>query len=143
MFGFQGSRRYALDKLAESGGWTADSDRPAILKDREGVRRPLSDMSIMLFHLVISSLIPGKYAFFFLLQTERWLERFFLLLVVTDVDVKFGEKVMWYNVERFPNGVFSLCEFFSFSLGLSLFHTLYVLNCSLPSEVACHPGSTP
>ncbi|CED85534.1 S-adenosylmethionine decarboxylase [Phaffia rhodozyma] len=85
VFGFQGSRRYALDKLAESGGWTSDSDRPAVLKDQEGVRRPLSDMCLMLFHLVISSLLP-----------------------VTDVDVKFGEKIMWYNVERFPRGVFSL-----------------------------------
>lgn len=69
VFGYKASRSYALSRLARSGGWSNHSDQPTISAEEEGVRRPVSDMILMVFHLVISSLVP-----------------------VVGVDVKFAER---------------------------------------------------
>lgn len=44
MFGYQGSREYALGCLAKSGGWESGLEQPKIGVAEEGVRRPVSDM---------------------------------------------------------------------------------------------------
>lgn len=63
MFGLQGSRPYALQKLGQPGGWDPKLDEPKVPAAKEGVRRPVADMGLMTFHLVISSLIPGASSF--------------------------------------------------------------------------------
>ena len=60
MFGYHSSRTYALGKLAESGGWTAENKEPGISIAEEGLRRPVSDLVLMLYHLIIPSLVPGE-----------------------------------------------------------------------------------
>jgi len=60
MFGYHSSRTYALGKLAESGGWTVENKEPGISIAEEGLRRPVSDLVLMLYHLIIPSLVPGE-----------------------------------------------------------------------------------
>ena len=86
--GFAGDRRFALDLFARAGGWSKSKPLPTISADEEGVRRPLCDIAILVYHLVISSYVP-----------------------VTDVDFEFADKVLSWNLVRFPNGIFFL--FFS------------------------------
>lgn len=57
MFGFAGDRSLALKTLMEVGGWTQESDLPLHDHDVEGVRRPVVDMILLTFHLVISLLM--------------------------------------------------------------------------------------
>ncbi|PWN98190.1 hypothetical protein FA09DRAFT_338618 [Tilletiopsis washingtonensis] len=83
--GFSGDRRLALDLYARAGGWTKSRPLPTISADEEGVRRPLCDIGILLYHLIISSYIP-----------------------VTDVDFEFADKVLSWNLVRYPNGIFFL-----------------------------------
>lgn len=60
MFGYHSSREYALTKLAQAGGWSPSEKGPAVSAEEEGLRRPVSDMVLMLYHLIIPSLVPGK-----------------------------------------------------------------------------------
>ncbi|WFD31104.1 hypothetical protein MSPP1_002137 [Malassezia sp. CBS 17886] len=87
-FGLIGDRRYALELFARAGGWSKSKRLPAISAENEGVRRPLCDMAILVYHLVIASALP-----------------------VTDVDLSFADKVLSWNLTRFPKGIFFL--FFS------------------------------
>jgi hypothetical protein len=84
-FGFTGDRKYSLDLFARAGGWTASRPLPTISASEEGVRRPLCDIAILVYHLVISAYVP-----------------------VTDVDFEFADKVLSWNLVRFPNGIFFL-----------------------------------
>lgn len=61
MFGYHSSRSYALGKLAESGGWTVENKEPGIAIAEEGLRRPVSDLVLMLYHLIVPSLVPGEF----------------------------------------------------------------------------------
>ncbi|PWN52006.1 hypothetical protein IE53DRAFT_385620 [Violaceomyces palustris] len=84
-FGFVGDRKFSLDLFARAGGWSKSKPLPTISADEEGVRRPLCDISILNYHLLISSYIP-----------------------VTDVDFEYADKVLSWNLVRFPNGIFFL-----------------------------------
>ena len=57
VFGYAGDRKLALETLMATGGWTDDSDVPAYDEKNEGVRRPVCDMILLAFHLVISVLM--------------------------------------------------------------------------------------
>jgi hypothetical protein len=60
MFGYHSSREYALKKLAQAGGWDPSQKEPGVSIAEEGLRRPVSDMVLMLYHLIIPSLVPGE-----------------------------------------------------------------------------------
>ncbi|CAO1634796.1 unnamed protein product [Parajaminaea phylloscopi] len=84
-FGFVGDRRFSLDLYARAGGWTKSKPLPTISAEAEGVRRPLCDIAMLVYHLTISNYIP-----------------------LTDVDFEFADKVLSWNLVRFPNGIFYL-----------------------------------
>ncbi|SNX87831.1 related to CSR1 - phosphatidylinositol transfer protein [Melanopsichium pennsylvanicum] len=84
-FGFVGDRKFSLDLFARAGGWSKSKPLPTISADEEGVRRPLCDIVILMYHLWISSYIP-----------------------VTELDFEFADKVLSWNLVRFPNGIFYL-----------------------------------
>ncbi|PKI82360.1 hypothetical protein MVES1_003511 [Malassezia vespertilionis] len=92
--GYAGDRRKALELFERAGGWSKSKNLPAISAEQEGVRRPLCDMAILLYHLVIADHVP-----------------------MTDVDLPFADKVLSWNLKRFPNGIFFL--YFSARLYMS------------------------
>lgn len=57
VFGYAGDRKVALDTLMAAGGWSKDSTKPAYDENNEGIRRPVCDMILLAFHLVISVLM--------------------------------------------------------------------------------------
>lgn len=85
VFGYTGDTKWALKTLARAGEWTQKSDEPGMSIEREGIRRQVCDMGILLYHLVISTFLP-----------------------VGGVDIDFADKVLHYNLERYPQGVFFL-----------------------------------
>ncbi|GMK59553.1 hypothetical protein CspeluHIS016_0801590 [Cutaneotrichosporon spelunceum] len=85
VFGYAGDRTVALKTLMSAGGWSEGSDLPAYGEDNEGVRRPICDMILLTFHLVISVLMP-----------------------VSGVDVPAARKILAYNMRRYPDGIFFL-----------------------------------
>ncbi|KEI39752.1 uncharacterized protein L969DRAFT_87758 [Mixia osmundae IAM 14324] len=90
VFGFTGDRAYALKMLMRGGKWSADpkNRKPGMTHKNEGIRRQICDMALLLYHLVISTYLP-----------------------VGMVDIDLADKVLHYNLKRYPNGVFFL--FFS------------------------------
>lgn len=84
-FGFVGDRKFSLDLFARAGGWSKSKPLPTISADEEGVRRPLCDIVILMYHLWVSSYIP-----------------------VTELDFEFADKVLSWNLLRFPKGIFYL-----------------------------------
>lgn len=85
VFGYTGDTKWALKTLARAGEWTNKSDKPGMPVEKEGIRRQVCDMGILLYHLVVSTFIP-----------------------VTGVDIEFADKILHYNLERYPQGVFFL-----------------------------------
>lgn len=87
VFGYEGSVSVGLDLLARASGWSkAPEDHlPAHTAKTEGVRSPVCDMTMLCYHLVISTFIP-----------------------VPHVDIDFAEKVLDYHLQRYPMGVFFL-----------------------------------
>lgn len=57
VFGYVGDRKAALKTLMAAGGWSEDSPEPGISAEQDGVRRPICDMALLTFHLVISVLM--------------------------------------------------------------------------------------
>ncbi|KAF9034810.1 hypothetical protein BJ165DRAFT_1356068 [Panaeolus papilionaceus] len=87
LFGYKGDRMKGLELLMRAGGWGKckdDSDGPSISASAEGVRRSICDMSLLIFHLVLSS------------------------FTVEGVDVGVADRVLRWNLKRFPNGIFFL-----------------------------------
>ncbi|KAK7451747.1 hypothetical protein VKT23_012426 [Stygiomarasmius scandens] len=84
LFGYKGDRKEALELLCRAGGWSADSSEPAVSTAQEGVRRTICDMALMIFHLVLSS------------------------FTFDGVDVGMAQKIIDWNLKRYPNGVFFL-----------------------------------
>ncbi|KAE8250525.1 hypothetical protein A4X13_0g4653 [Tilletia indica] len=84
-FGFVGDRKMALDLFQRAGGWSKQKPLPTISTDEEGVRRPLCDIAIMCYHLIFSSYVP-----------------------ITDIDIDMGDKILSWNLVRFPQGIFFL-----------------------------------
>jgi hypothetical protein len=87
VFGYAGDRTVALETLMSAGGWTPGKPTPAYNEDNEGIRRPICDMILLSYHLVISTLMP-----------------------VTGVDIETAKNILNYNTKRYPNGELSaLC----------------------------------
>ncbi|KII83697.1 hypothetical protein PLICRDRAFT_180049 [Plicaturopsis crispa FD-325 SS-3] len=84
IFGYKGDRKFGLEILARAGGWSKDRDEPTVTRENEGVRRSICDMSLLIFHLVLSS------------------------LTFDGVDMSMAQKILDYNLKRYPNGVFFL-----------------------------------
>jgi hypothetical protein len=59
LFGYEGNRKVALSTLMAAGGWSHDPahKEPDISAEEDGVRRPICDMALLVFHLVISVLM--------------------------------------------------------------------------------------
>lgn len=89
IFGYSGDTQLGLETLERAGGWSHDAAAqkagPGVSKEDEGVRRPVCDMGILLFHLVISVFVP-----------------------VGGVDIPFADHVLHYHLQRYPQGVFFL-----------------------------------
>ncbi|KAG2113971.1 hypothetical protein DEU56DRAFT_749051, partial [Suillus clintonianus] len=85
LFGYKGDRKFGLELLERAGGgeWSFQNANMN-LTDAEGVRRAICDMSLLIFHLVLS-------AFTF-----------------EGVDVRKAARVLEWNLKRYPNGVFFL-----------------------------------
>ncbi|KAF8659477.1 hypothetical protein AX16_001844 [Volvariella volvacea WC 439] len=84
LFGYKGDRKLGLDLLMKVGGWDGERDEPRISEEQEGVRRPVADMVLLIFHLVVSS------------------------FTFDGVDISIAAKILKWNLKRFPNGVFFL-----------------------------------
>ena len=109
LFGFHGNREQALQTLMRTGGWAKRDKGPTIGEGpgKEGLRRPVRlshpglltercanllypppqvcDLTLLMYHLIISSLIP-----------------------VTDVDIDLADRILHYNLEKYPQGSFWL-----------------------------------
>lgn len=85
LFGYAGDRRVALETLMAPGGWSNDPNQTLPLFDEtnDGVRRPICDMVLLAFHLVISVLMP-----------------------VSGVDIPVAKNILDWNLKRYPNGIF-------------------------------------
>ncbi|KAH8093114.1 hypothetical protein BXZ70DRAFT_897849 [Cristinia sonorae] len=84
LFGYKGDRHVGLDLLYKAGGWLSSQAEPTIGLEQEGVRRTLCDMTLLIFHLVLSS------------------------FTYEGVDTNMAEKILQYHLKRYPNGVFFL-----------------------------------
>ncbi|EST07552.1 Outer membrane protein, IML2, mitochondrial/Tetratricopeptide repeat protein 39 [Kalmanozyma brasiliensis GHG001] len=87
VFGYTGDTAWAMKTLSKAGQWSDNpkQTKPGMPLKQEGVRRAVCDMSMLAYHLVISTFIP-----------------------VTGVDIEFADKILHYNLKRFPEGVFFL-----------------------------------
>jgi tetratricopeptide (TPR) repeat protein len=85
VLGYTGDRTVALETLMSAGGWSAGKSVPAYTESNEGIRRPICDMILLTFHLVISVLMP-----------------------VSGVDIPTARNILDYNMKRYPNGIFFL-----------------------------------
>ncbi|KAI3493253.1 hypothetical protein L1887_42093 [Cichorium endivia] len=83
VFGYTGDTAWAMKTLSKAGQWSADPKqvKPGMPVKDEGVRRQICDMSMLAYHLVISTFIP-----------------------VNGVDIDFADKVLHYNLPPLPGG---------------------------------------
>lgn len=82
IFGYKGDRHQGLKMLSMAGGWTNDlsNPEPEIDRETEGIRRPICDMTLLIFHLVLSS------------------------FTFDGVDIRFANKILEWNLKRYPRG---------------------------------------
>lgn len=87
VFGYTGDTAWAMKTLSKAGQWSTNPKqlKPGMPIEEEGVRRQICDMAMLAYHLVISTFIP-----------------------VNGVDIEFADKVLHYNLRRYPEGVFFL-----------------------------------
>jgi len=87
VFGFTGDREWGLKQLQAAGKWSSDPSvkKPGMKADKEGIRRQVCDLALLFHHLVISTYLP-----------------------VTGVDISMAEKILEFNLDRYPEGVFWL-----------------------------------
>ncbi|KAL5496113.1 hypothetical protein ACEPAH_3030 [Sanghuangporus vaninii] len=89
IFGFKGHREEGLELLYKAGGWreTSDPDAaiPKISAEEEGVRRPICDMALLMYHLVIAAFASSS-----------------------GVDIPRAQNILDWNLKRYPKGVFVL-----------------------------------
>jgi hypothetical protein len=94
LFGYRGDRQAGLKALSRAGGWTKEGDEPGVGAKDEGLRRSVCDMVLLVFHLFLSS------------------------FTFQGVDIQFAQKIVDWNLERYPTGVFSLAHFGLFACEL-------------------------
>lgn len=63
VFGFSGDREWALSTLMAAGGWQAGEKEPKKDPAKEGIRKPICDMVLLMHHLVISNFLPSVSSF--------------------------------------------------------------------------------
>ena len=104
LFGYKGERHLGLELLQKAGGWTKESPEPSVsqgappnlwrcrsetvanqnashlLAEDEGVRRSICDMSLVIFHLFLSGFTHDG------------------------VDVMMAQKIVNWNLKRYPEG---------------------------------------
>jgi len=85
IFGYEGSVPVGLSLLQRATGWSNSTSTPQRTIHTEGIRSPICDMTLLMYHLVVSTFLP-----------------------VPGVDVPFAEKVLLYHLKRYPEGVFFL-----------------------------------
>ncbi|GAA5867941.1 hypothetical protein JCM3774_004731 [Rhodotorula dairenensis] len=85
VFGFSGDREAALRMLMKPGGWRSGVEQPEITEADQGIRRPIADLVLLMYHLVIANYLP-----------------------VGGVDIETASSILRYNLERYPNGIFFL-----------------------------------
>lgn len=87
--GFSSDRAHGLLVLETVGGWdkfhTPTDTKPSTIKSKKGLRGPLCEMVLILYHIVLSKMIP-----------------------LSDVDVPFGETILDDCLDYYPRGVFFL-----------------------------------
>ncbi|KAF8632740.1 hypothetical protein AX15_001709 [Amanita polypyramis BW_CC] len=84
LFGYKGDRQLGLKLLMKAGGWSEESDEPAIGSKDEGVRRAVCDLTLLIFHLVLSNITSEG------------------------IDVALAQKILDWNLKRYPNSIFFL-----------------------------------
>ncbi|KAG2355431.1 hypothetical protein BDR07DRAFT_1453781 [Suillus spraguei] len=82
LFGYKGDRKFGLELLERAGGWGANGR--VVEMEAEGLRRAICDMTLLIFHLVLST------------------------FTFESVDVRKAARVLEWNLKRYPNGVFFL-----------------------------------
>ncbi|WWC90109.1 uncharacterized protein L201_005042 [Kwoniella dendrophila CBS 6074] len=85
LLGYGGDKDKALSTLYSAGGWHRGVEKPDFDENNEGLRRPVCDLILLTFHLVISTLMP-----------------------VSGIDVPMAKNILAYNLKRYPDGVFFL-----------------------------------
>ncbi|WWC61209.1 uncharacterized protein I303_103789 [Kwoniella dejecticola CBS 10117] len=85
LLGYGGDKDQALLTLYSAGGWHRGEEKPDFDENNEGLRRPVCDLILLTFHLVISTLMP-----------------------VTGIDVPMAKNILAYNLRRYPDGIFFL-----------------------------------
>ncbi|KAI9638385.1 uncharacterized protein MKK02DRAFT_22987 [Dioszegia hungarica] len=86
VLGYGGDRDAALKVLYSAGGWSKDADVPIHDEHNEGLRRPVVDLILLTFHLVLALLMP-----------------------IAGVDIPMARKILEYNMRIYPDeGIFFL-----------------------------------
>ncbi|KAH9976889.1 hypothetical protein BGW80DRAFT_1436138 [Lactifluus volemus] len=80
LFGYKGNRHLGLALLQRAGGWTKESSVPSVSQENEGVRRSICDMTLLIFHLFLSSFSHDG------------------------VDILMAQKIVDWNLKRYPEG---------------------------------------
>ncbi|KAI9348420.1 hypothetical protein BD770DRAFT_349542 [Pilaira anomala] len=88
--GFTSDRAYGMELLEAVGGWEEYDglpldQLPPDQEANEGLRRQFCDMVLMLYHIILSKLIP-----------------------LSDVNENLSDRVLAYNLKIYPDGVFFL-----------------------------------
>jgi tetratricopeptide (TPR) repeat protein len=91
--GFTSDRAFGMETLEAVGGWEeyaglASSELPPAQEPNEGLRRQFCDMALMMYHIILSKLIP-----------------------LSDVNEELSDRILAYSLKLYPDGVFFL--FFS------------------------------
>ncbi|KAI8636358.1 hypothetical protein BD408DRAFT_437993 [Parasitella parasitica] len=91
--GFTNDRAYGMEMLESAGGWEEyaglpPSELPPPQEPTEGLRRQFCDMALMMYHIILSKLIP-----------------------LSDVNEELASRILAYSLGLYPDGVFFL--FFS------------------------------
>lgn len=83
IFGYEGDIDLGLKTLSIPGKWTSpNGPQPP---EGQGIRRPLCDMSLLMYHLRVSTFIPAP-----------------------RVDIDIAARVLEYNLELYPYGIYFL-----------------------------------
>ncbi|KAI8890752.1 hypothetical protein K501DRAFT_206052, partial [Backusella circina FSU 941] len=88
--GFTNDRPYGMEMLESVGGWEEYSglplsELPSTQDPDEGLRRQFCDMTLLMYHIIMSKLVP-----------------------LSDVNEELAERVLAYNLTLYPTGVFFL-----------------------------------
>ncbi|KAI8088521.1 hypothetical protein BDF21DRAFT_378735 [Thamnidium elegans] len=88
--GFTSDRTYGMEILEAVGGWEDYAglpltELPPDQEPNEGLRRQFCDMALMLYHIILSKLIP-----------------------LSDVNEDLSDRVLAYSLKLYPDGVFFL-----------------------------------